>query len=89
MELKVANSDGTLLSAGSICVRLLVSVCVRLYLRLRAFACICVCMRLRESAFACACVRSSVHVYARVFCGHDTNLKQPSRSEGVRETELA
>ena len=30
MELKVANSDGTLLSAGSVCVRLLVRVCVRL-----------------------------------------------------------
>ena len=69
MELKVANSDGTLLSAGSICVRLLVRVCVRLYLRLRAFACICVCVRLRERAFAYACVCSSTHVYAWVFAG--------------------
>ena len=80
MELKVANSDATLLNAGSIYRRLLVRVCVRLYLRVRAFACACTCVsiRLRERAFACACV------YAWVFAGMTTIW---SNRVGVTELE--
>ena len=84
MKLKVANSDVALLSAGSICVRLLVHVFVCACER--ACACICVCMRLRECAFACACVCSSMYVYAGRFSRNDTNLERPSLSDRVRVT---
>ena len=59
VKLKVANSDATLLSAGSICLKFLVRVLVG--------ACTCVCVYLCVRAFAYACICVSAHLPARAF----------------------